>query len=464
MNRAFRSLWNTSLGAWVAAPETASAGARRCASRCSSRKTGRALGMGLALVFASAAPAGAATLYWDPNGNGAGLGGGGTWNTSSQFWNNNASGSGGTLSAWNNGGSDEAVFNGTAGTVTLGTGITVSGLSFGGPNYTITGDILTLVGAAPTISVAGGTQSISSQLASSTGFTKTGAGTLTLLGGGSTTTLRGTININDGVLDAASSGNSGALGSLSRVVLAAGATLRAASSQNVGSLLGAGNVVVEGLGMSVGNDGTTDAVFSGVISGPGRFVMNVNASAIQTLSGRNTFTGGLLFLGGTIRTGADAGGQAFGEGEVNFGLAGATLDLNGFNQTVRSINPFSNANYRILLGNGTLTLGVDNSDTTVAGIIEASGGSGGVQRVDVQVRLGQQFLELVVLGLQLAQAPGIGHIHAAVLGAPFVEGRVAEAALATQLLDRQASFGLPDETDDLLLGVPALSHVRHSPS
>jgi hypothetical protein len=60
--------------------------------------------------------------------------------------------------------------------------------------------------------------------------------------------------------------------------------------------------------------------------------------------------------------------------------------------------------------------------------------------------------------------PGVGHVHAAVLGAPFVEGRVAETAFAAQILYSQAGFGLLDETDDLLLGVSALSHVRHSPS
>lgn len=84
--------------------------------------------------------------------------------------------------------------------------------------------------------------------------------------------------------------------------------------------------------------------------------------------------------------------------------------------------------------------------------------------MDVQMGFGQQLLELVVLGLEFTQAPGIGHLHAAVLRAPFVERRIAEAALAAQILDRQAGLGLLDETDDLLLGVSALSHVRHSPS
>lgn len=48
--------------------------------------------------------------------------------------------------------------------------------------------------------------------------------------------------------------------------------------------------------------------------------------------------------------------------------------------------------------------------------------------MDVQVRLGQQFFELAVFGFNFTQPPRIGYVHVAVLGAPFVEGRVAETA------------------------------------
>ena len=84
--------------------------------------------------------------------------------------------------------------------------------------------------------------------------------------------------------------------------------------------------------------------------------------------------------------------------------------------------------------------------------------------MDVQVSLGQQLLELAVFGFKLTQPPRIGYVHAAVFGAPFVEGGVAETAFAAQLLDRQACLGLLDEADDLLFGESAFSHVRHSPS
>lgn len=59
--------------------------------------------------------------------------------------------------------------------------------------------------------------------------------------------------------------------------------------------------------------------------------------------------------------------------------------------------------------------------------------------MDIQVRFGQQALEL-----------GVRNIHAAVLGAQLVERSIAEAAFASQLLDRHTGFGLFDEADDLL--------------
>lgn len=81
----------------------------------------------------------------------------------------------------------------------------------------------------------------------------------------------------------------------------------------------------------------------------------------------------------------------------------------------------------------------------------------------VQVGLGQQSFELGVLRFELAQALCFRDQHAAELGAPLVKGRVAEAAVAAQLLDRHAGLGLLEETNDLFLAESVLLHVRHSP-
>src|SRR5690606_1969577 len=76
--------------------------------------------------------------------------------------------------------------------------------------------------------------------------------------------------------------------------------------------------------------------------------------------------------------------------------------------------------------------------------------------------LGQQLLQPGVLGLELLQALGIGHAHAAELATPQVVGGLAEAVLAAQFLDRQPGLGLTQEADDLLFGKTPL-HVQ-SPS
>ena len=85
------------------------------------------------------------TLYWDggvadilTDGNGASAGGAGTWDTTLLNWDTGAS----PHVAWINSNNDTAVFAGTAGTVTLGTGITVGGLTFNTTGYSITGSTL----------------------------------------------------------------------------------------------------------------------------------------------------------------------------------------------------------------------------------------------------------------------------------------------------------------------------------
>src|SRR5688500_18952643 len=96
---------------------------------------------GLFALLLTAAPAPAQTDYhWN-----APTGGTGTWDTTAQNW---ATTSGGPVDyTWLNDGTERANFGNTAGTVTLGTGITAYGLNFSTTGYTITGDTLTLAGA-----------------------------------------------------------------------------------------------------------------------------------------------------------------------------------------------------------------------------------------------------------------------------------------------------------------------------
>ena len=165
----------------------------------------------LGVGISRAPQAKAANLYWDndataPGNNistGAGLGGAGTWDTTASEWFN-----GTDNSVWSNSGLDVAYFTGTAGTVVLGGPITVGGLNFGVGGYTLSGSTLTLsppTGSnSPVISVTNNGSwtnraTISSALAGTSGFTKTGNGTLVLTADNSAG-LSGDIAVKGGTL------------------------------------------------------------------------------------------------------------------------------------------------------------------------------------------------------------------------------------------------------------------------
>ncbi len=161
----------------------------------------------IVLVVAGSPEAHGAALQWDANGATAGSGGTGTWNTSSALWFN-----GSTYQAWSNAAGNDAVFGGTAGTVTLSTGITVHNFQFDTTGYTVTGNTLTLTGATPTVSVvSGGTATIGSVLAGANSLTQAGPGTLVLTGtntySGGTTISGGTLPIGNGGTGGSVAGN-----------------------------------------------------------------------------------------------------------------------------------------------------------------------------------------------------------------------------------------------------------------
>ncbi len=147
-----------------------------------------------------AQPALAAVLIWDGDTATSGLqDGGGTWNaTDSNRWYN---GSSSAYQAWSNSNPDSAVFgvgSGTAGTVTLASPLTASGLTFnaaGSGNYLLNGGTLTLSGASTITTNASAT--IDSVLNGTAGLTVTGPGTLTL---GGANVYSGTTAVNAGSL------------------------------------------------------------------------------------------------------------------------------------------------------------------------------------------------------------------------------------------------------------------------
>lgn len=108
-----------------------------------------------------------AQLYYDTNGTGnagAGTFTSGNWNTSSNNWNNTSTGSGGTISKWNNTNNAgiTAVFS--AGTDATGTytitvvagGITAGGIVIEDGTPTFSGGTITFGDSSPTLDVASG--------------------------------------------------------------------------------------------------------------------------------------------------------------------------------------------------------------------------------------------------------------------------------------------------------------------
>nr|WP_312010289.1 autotransporter outer membrane beta-barrel domain-containing protein [Bradyrhizobium neotropicale] len=162
------------------------------------------------------------------------------------------------------------------------------------------------------------------------GLTKIGAGTFTL---GANSVFTGETVIQQGTLALAGPAGSAndALANSSRVVANATFDISAISGagSHIQSLAGTGTVNVGAKNLIITNANDT---FAGAINGTGGLTL---ASGTQTLSGANTYSGATTVTGGTLRAGA-AG--AFSAASAYVANAGTTLDLNGFNQTVASLD------------------------------------------------------------------------------------------------------------------------------
>ncbi len=219
------------------------------------------------------------------------LGGTGTWTADAQTNWINASG---TISrAWNSG---FAVFQANAGTVSVDNShgrVTALGMQFLDTGYVVTGGDILLSGVSPapirvgdgTAAGAGTVATIASVLKGSTGIEKSDFGTLILTGAntytGGTTISGGTLQLGDG----------GASGSI------------------LGDVLNNAALAVDLSG---------ESTFAGTISGTGAVVQK--GSGTLTLSGANTFSGGLSIASGTVRV---AAAQALGNGALALSGAGA---------------------------------------------------------------------------------------------------------------------------------------------
>lgn len=178
-------------------------------------------------------------LTWDVNGASPGTGGTGAWNTTSPFWFNGA-----TFQVWSNG-FDNAIFAGSAGTVTLGaTPINVHKQTFNVGGYVVTGGTLTFGGASPTIRTDVAITTINSSLSGSAGFAKNGAATLAL--GGNNAGYTGVTTVNAGTLRVDSANALGLSTAASNLVLNTGSTFSFNTNFAHNFTLNGGTVNIQG--------------------------------------------------------------------------------------------------------------------------------------------------------------------------------------------------------------------------
>ena len=124
--------------------------------------------------------------------------------------------------------------------------------------------------------------------------------------------------------------------------------------------------------------GRGTGTISGVISGAGG-ITKIDNPGTWILSGTSTYTGPTTVSAGTLRAGAAAGGQAFGNGSAVAlaDVAGVSLDLNGFSQTIGSLAGGGSTGGNVTLGaNAMLTTGGNNGSTSYGGVISGTGTSG----------------------------------------------------------------------------------------
>jgi fibronectin-binding autotransporter adhesin len=201
-----------------------------------------------------------------------------------------------------------------------------------------------------------------------------GAGTLTKLGSGllilsGTNSYSGGTLVGGGTVRVSSDAN---LGDLTGTLSLQGGTLQAATSftSSRGVLLGSSNsntIDTQGFDVTL-----TGAIGDGPNNSAGNFV-NKLGSGTLTLSGANTYNNRTIIVGGTL---ALAGTGTIGTGNLIVG-GGTVFDISQTSTGARIIQLNSGPAGNIALGSKTLTLGFGNSFSDWSGTITDGGIGGG---------------------------------------------------------------------------------------
>lgn len=218
------------------------------------------------------------------------------------------------------------------------------------------------------------------------GVISLGTGTLTQTGAGTTrlnaaNSYSGNTIINQGILTI---GNNGAIPSTSLVNNTASLNLNGFDITVAGIIGTDTTAEVRNNNASPAsitlNRGSGDITYSGRILNVTGVLSVVKAGAYtQRFGGNNTYTGTTEINAGVLKAvsqTAISAASAFTIGNT----AGATLDIQGFSNSIGSLAGGGGAGGNVLLGTATLVLGSDNSSTTYSGTITGVG-TGGIEKV-----------------------------------------------------------------------------------
>ena len=239
----------------------------------------------------------------------------------------------------------------------LGTGtITVNGggLQWAAGNTSDVSTQLAAIGSGgATFDTNGNNVSFATTVTGSGGLTKVGSGTLTLA---ALSSYAGGTTINGGTLAVAQDGNLGAAGG--------GLVFGGGTLQLLGAFTSARSVTLNGAGGTIDTNGS-NGTLSGNIGGAGGLT-KVGAGTLA-LSGASSYAGATNVNAGVLQAAAT---NAFSSASTFSVGSGATLDLNGLNQTIGALAGSGN----VTLAAALLTAGGNNASTTFSGTISGSGG------------------------------------------------------------------------------------------
>ncbi len=342
--------------------------------------------------------------YWDTNGSSPGLGGSGTWDTTTANFNDST----GTATPTVFDPSKLLIFAGTAGTVTIAAGgITENGgLQFNTDGYVIQGGTLT-VGTNNSVTVGSMiTTTVNSKISGANGLAKLGAGTLVLVSGANDFT--GTVTVGGGTLQISSEAN---LGPTSNNLALSGGTLKIVPAGSFAldaarSLLGTGGAVDVGAGNTFTVNGSTNMT--------GSLTLPVAETVI--LAGGQKVMGGVTFAStGTLKAGVGGTDTIAMNGTITANNTTGIATINGnldFGGTARSI--------AIAAGGKLVITGGITANGDVAGHVSVSGGG----TLDIQGD-NSNFLQPITIGSSGAAGPTVlVHDEFSLGFAPFADHHV----------------------------------------